>query len=81
MTNADFEAIILNARSELADKIFWETWPAFLIYLGILLLFEIFGYLYLRYLKKQDILKANKVNKEKVFEAPDIEDIYTFLKK
>lgn len=81
LTNADFEAIILNARSELADKIFWETWPAFLIYLGILLLFEIFGYLYLRYLKKQDILKANKVNKEKVFEAPDIEDIYTFLKK
>lgn len=81
LTNGAFESIILNARNEMVDEIFWQTWPAYLIYAALLAIFELFGFLYLRRLKKRDILKPKSVNTEKVFKAPDIEDIYTFLKK
>lgn len=81
LTNAEFEDIIINARANLVNGIFWQSWPAYVIYAAILAAFITFGILYLRKLKKRDLLTDKQVNGRKVFEAPDAQDIYDFMKK
>ncbi|HRX13930.1 MAG TPA: M28 family peptidase [Eubacteriales bacterium] len=76
LTNDDFKDIIINARADMTNDIFWQTWPAYVIYGVLLLGFSIFGFLYLRKLRKLDLLTVNQKNEKKVFESASVEDIY-----
>lgn len=76
LTNDDFKDIIINARADMTNDIFWQTWPAFVIYGALLLGFSIFGFLYLRKLRKLDLLTVSQKNENKVFESASVEDIY-----
>ncbi|HPG92207.1 MAG TPA: M28 family peptidase [Clostridia bacterium] len=76
LTNDDFEAIIINARLDMTNDIFWQTWPAYVIYAALLIGFCIFGFLYLRKLRKLDLLTDTQKNDKKVFEKASVEDIY-----
>lgn len=76
LTNDDFKDIIINARADMSNDIFWQTWPAYVIYGVLLLGFSIFGFLYLRKLRKLDLLTVNQKNEKKVFESASVEDIY-----
>ncbi len=78
VTAEDFTDAIANARNYIISDFWFNEVYASAIILGILVVLCVVAYCYHRKLKKRAILGTASAERERVFTAPDDDDIFTF---
>ena len=78
--DAGFADVARNARSQLvSNAVVYNRWWPSLAVLGALVLLAVFAWLYHRKLQKKALLGGGgEIKKDKVFDKPQAEDIFTF---